>query len=110
MSEQPFAHASESEMTIAGAWRLGRVESQTVVFYGNAQTTARHRALYRYMLCVAMIDGAARMTDAHFEITVFTGGVSCRTNTYYYSTYDDPAIRSVALGDYDVTGADLIAV
>jgi DNA recombination protein RmuC len=51
-----------------------------------------------------MIDGAARMTDGDFELTIFTGGVSCRTNTYYYSTYDDPAIRSVALADYDVQG------
>ena len=55
-----------------------------------------------------MIDGAARMTDGAFEKTIFTGGVSCRTNTYYYSTYEDPAIRSVALADYDAHGAQLI--
>ena len=55
-----------------------------------------------------MIDGAARMTNGEFELTIFTGGVSCRTNTYYYSTYEDPAIRSVALGDYDANGSALI--
>lgn len=59
---------------------------------------------------VAMIDGAARMTDGDFERTIFTGGVSCRTNTYYYATYDDPTIRSVALGDYDLSDMDLIVV
>lgn len=59
---------------------------------------------------VAMIDGAARMGDGDFEITVYTGGISTRTNTYYYSTYEDPAIRSVALGDYETTGAGLIVV
>jgi len=34
--------------------------------------------------------------------------VSCRTNTYYYSTYDNPTIRSVALADYDAQGSQLI--
>lgn len=59
---------------------------------------------------VAMVDGAARMTNGEFERTVYTGGVSCRTNTYYYSTYDDPAIRSVSLGDFDLTGTELVVV
>ena len=57
-----------------------------------------------------MIDGAARMGNGDYEITVYTGGVSTRTNTYYYSTYDDPAIRSVAIADHDTAGADLIVV
>lgn len=64
--------------------------------------------LFHTLTGVAMIDGAARMTDGAFEKTIFTGGVSCRTNTYYYSTYEDPAIRSVALADYDAHGAQLI--
>ena len=59
---------------------------------------------------VSMVDGAARMTNGEFELTIYTGGVSCRTNTYYYSTYDDPAIRSVALGDYDTQGCELVVV
>ena len=59
---------------------------------------------------VSMIDGAARMTDGTFEITVYTGGFSARTNTYYYNTYDDPAIRSVALSDYPTNGTELIEV
>lgn len=59
---------------------------------------------------VSMIDGAARMTDGAFEITVYTGGFSARTNTYYYNTYDDPAIRSVALSGYPTNGTELIEV
>lgn len=53
---------------------------------------------------VSMIDGAARMTNGEFERTVYTGGISTRTMTYYWSTYDDPAIRSEALFDHDVDG------
>ena len=59
---------------------------------------------------VSMIDGAARMTSGEFEKTVYTGGVSTRTNTYYWSTYEDPSIRSVALGDYDAESSELIEV
>ena len=65
--------------------------------------------LFHTLAGVAMIDGAARMTDGQFERTVYTGGVSCRTNTYYYSTYDDPSIRAVALADYDTEGTQLVA-
>ncbi len=59
---------------------------------------------------VSMIDGAARMTNGQFETTVYTGGFSSRTNTYYYTTYDEPAIRSVALADHDTSGSELIEV
>ena len=66
--------------------------------------------MFHSLAGVAMIDGAARMGNGDFEITVYTGGFSSRTNTYYYSTYEDPAIRSVALADYDGAGADIIQV
>lgn len=59
---------------------------------------------------VSMVDGAAKMTDGAYEITVYTGGISTRTNTYYYNTYDDPAIKSVKLADYDTTGAYIIQI
>ena len=32
--------------------------------------------------------------------TIYTGGFSSRTNTYYYNTYEDFSIRSVCLNDY----------
>lgn len=66
--------------------------------------------MFHSLAGVAMIDGAARMGNGDFEITVYTGGFSSRTNTYYYSTYEDPAIRSVALGDYDAAGSAIIQV
>lgn len=64
--------------------------------------------LFHTLTGVAMIDGAARMTNGDFELTIYTGGVSTKTNTYYYSTYEDPSIRSIALGDFDTTGSDLV--
>ena len=64
--------------------------------------------LFHTLGAVSMVDGAARMGDGAFEVTVYTGGVSTRTNTYYYNTYDDPAIRSVALAGFDAAGTEVI--
>ena len=66
--------------------------------------------LFHTLAGVAMIDGAAAMADGQFEKTVYTGGYSTRTQTYYYNTYENPAIRSVALSDYAINSAKLITV
>ena len=66
--------------------------------------------LFHTLAGVAMIDGAAAMASGDFEKTVYTGGFSAATNTYYYNTYDDPAIQKVALADYDANGSELTEV
>ncbi len=64
--------------------------------------------LFRALSSVAMVEGMARMADGSFEKTVYTGGYSTRTRRYYWSTYDDPTLRSVALDDYAAAGTDLV--
>ena len=66
--------------------------------------------LFHTLAGVAMIDGAAEMADGKCEITVYTGGYSAATKTYYYNTYEDPAIVSVKMGDYDLDSKDLVKV
>ncbi len=66
--------------------------------------------LFHTLTGVAMIDGGASMSDGAFEKTIYTGGYSTRTKTYYYSTYEDPAIQSVAMGDHDLDSTELIMV
>ena len=66
--------------------------------------------LFHTLTGVAMIDGAAAMADKSFEKTIYTGGYSTRTKTYYYNTYEDPAIKSVALKDHDLDTDKLILV
>lgn len=56
---------------------------------------------------VAMVDGCAAMSSGEFEKTIYTGLFSSRTATYYWNTYDDPAIRSVAMADHVTEGAEL---
>ena len=58
---------------------------------------------------VAMIDGAAIMGDGEFEKTVYTGGFSSATATYYYNTYDDPSIKSCCLKDHDLDDEAVIS-
>lgn len=59
---------------------------------------------------VAMVDGSAAMGSGEFETTIYTGLFSARTTTYYWSTYDDPAVQSVALADHDPAGKELVVV
>ena len=64
--------------------------------------------LFHTLTGVEMIDGAAAMTDGRFEKTIYTGGYSSATQTYYYNTYEDFAIKSVAMKDYDLNSSELI--
>lgn len=66
--------------------------------------------LFHTLTGVAMIDGGAQMASGDFEKTVYTGGFSSATNTYYWNTYEDPAIQKVALSDYDANGSELVTV
>lgn len=59
---------------------------------------------------VAMVDGCAAMSSGEFEKTIYTGLFSSRTGTYYWNTYDDPAIRSVAMADYASDATELALV
>ncbi|MDK1358697.1 choloylglycine hydrolase [Arthrobacter sp. zg-Y1219] len=59
---------------------------------------------------VSMVDGSAAMGSGEFEITTYTGLFSSRTTTYYWNTYEDPAIRSVAMADHAADGTDLVVV
>ncbi|MCS5720624.1 choloylglycine hydrolase [Herbiconiux sp. CPCC 203407] len=49
---------------------------------------------------VAMVEGSAAMSSGEFEKTIYTGLFSSRTGRYYWNTYDDSTIRSVALDDH----------
>ena len=71
----------------------------------EATTVSR---LFHTLTGVAMIDGAAAMADGAFEKTIYTGGYSSATKTYYYNTYEDPAIKSVAMSDHDLDSSELI--
>ncbi|MBQ3306242.1 choloylglycine hydrolase [Candidatus Saccharibacteria bacterium] len=64
--------------------------------------------LFHTLAGVSMIDGAAAMANGDFEKTVYTGGYSAATKTYYWNTYENPAISSAKLDDYDINGAELV--
>ena len=64
--------------------------------------------LFHTLAGVAMIDGGAAMADGAFEKTIYTGGYSTATKTYYYNTYEDPAIKAVVMKDYELDSGELI--
>lgn len=64
--------------------------------------------LFHTLAGVSMIDGAAKMGDGKYEKTIYTGGFSSATNTYYYNTYEDPAIKSVRLDDFDLDSNEVV--
>lgn len=66
--------------------------------------------LFHTLTGVAMIDGAAAMGDGAYEKTIYTGGYSTATKTYYYNTYEDPAIQKVAMVDHNLDSAELVQI
>ena len=87
--------------------RVAYLNTHYPVQTGEEANVAR---LFHTLAGVAMIDGAAAMMDGKFEKTVYTGGYSTATQTYYYNTYEDFGIKSVALKDYDLDRAELITI
>lgn len=66
--------------------------------------------LFHTLTGVAMIDGAAEMGDGKCELTIYTGGYSSATKTYYYNTYENPQIISVAMNDHNLDSSELVQI
>lgn len=71
---------------------------------GEADNVSR---MFHTLAGVAMIEGQQRVEDGDFEKTLYTGGISMATKTYYMSTYDDPAIKAYPMGDADLDSSEL---
>lgn len=63
--------------------------------------------LFHTLAGVSMIEGAAAMADGNFEKTVYTGGYSTASKTYYWNTYDDLSIKKAVMSDYDLESKEL---
>lgn len=87
--------------------RVAYLNTHYPVKSGEADNVSR---LFHTLTGVAMIEGAAEMADGKCEITVYTGGYSSASKTYYYNTYENPAIVSVKMTDYNLDSADLVQV
>lgn len=66
--------------------------------------------LFHTLTGVAMIEGAAHMDENSFEKTIYTGGYSTASKTYYYNTYDNPTIMHVCMNDHNLDKSDLIQI
>ena len=66
--------------------------------------------LFHTLTGVAMIEGAAAMDETSFEKTIYTGGYSTASQTYYYNTYENPTVVHVSLKDYDLDKSELTSI
>lgn len=90
--------------------RFVRVAYLNTHYPAQSDEASNVSRLFHTLTGVAMIDGAAQMADGECEKTIYTGGYSTRTQTYYYNTYEDPAIKSVSLKEQNLDTAELIII
>lgn len=50
------------------------------------------------------------MSDGDYEYTLYTSCYSDRTRTYYYNTYEDPAIHAYPLDSVALDGGAVVKV
>lgn len=63
--------------------------------------------LFRTLGSVEQFLGGGLMEDGTYEYTIYTGGFSAATSTYYQSFYEDPAIRPHRLDTVSLDGTEL---
>lgn len=66
--------------------------------------------LFKTLQGSAMIKGGAQMSDGTYEYTMYTGGYSQATKTYYFSTYDNPAIQATCIDQAPAGSTELFIV
>ena len=88
--------------------RCGKVAYRNVNYPTKTGEKDNVIRMFHTLEGVAMVEGAARMGNGDFERTLYTSCFSGETGRYYWSTYDDPAIRYVSLADAEGAPADLL--
>lgn len=63
--------------------------------------------LFRTLGSVEQFLGGGLMEDGKYEYTIYTGGFSSATNTYYMSLYEDPAIKPYPMSAVDLDSSTL---
>lgn len=88
--------------------RFVRVAYVNTHYPSQDDESANVSRLFHTLSSVQMVEGMAKMGNGQFERTLFTSGYSSKTNTYYMNTYEDPAIRSYTMTDFDMDSSELI--
>jgi len=63
--------------------------------------------LFHTLASVSVTEGTAK--DSKNHKTVYTSVASPDSNSYHYSTYDDPSVRSVCFSENDFSSSELIS-
>ncbi len=87
--------------------RFARAAYYNAHYPAKASEAENVSKMFHILSGVAMIDGVKKMDDG-FEKTIYTGGYSASSKTYYHNSYDNYEISSVQLANYDLGGGELI--
>ncbi|RSX56010.1 choloylglycine hydrolase [Bifidobacterium dolichotidis] len=75
--------------------------------YANAHYPAQEgeaanvNRLFKTLQNSAFILGGAEVSTGHYEYTIYSSCYSTRTKTYYYTTYENSAVRSHSVDEFD---------
>ncbi|KFI65994.1 choloylglycine hydrolase [Bifidobacterium cuniculi] len=81
--------------------------------YSNAHYPAKEgekdnvTRLFKTLSSAAMVEGNSMMDNGQYEKTIYTGGYSTATKTYYLNTYDDPTIVAYPVSEFDASSNEL---
>lgn len=87
--------------------RFVRVAYYNTHYPVQSGESANVTRLFRTLGSVEQFLGGGLMEDGKYEYTVYTGGFSSVTNTYYMSVYENPAIKSYPMSDADLSATAL---
>lgn len=87
--------------------RFVRVAYYNTHYPAQTGETANVVRLFRTLGSVEQFLGGGKMEDGNYEYTVYTGGFSAASNTYYMSLYEDPSIKSYPLDATALDGTEL---
>ncbi|MFR5004796.1 MAG: linear amide C-N hydrolase [Bifidobacterium dentium] len=87
--------------------RFVRVAYTNTHYPQQNNESANVSRLFHTLASVQMVEGMSKMGNGQFERAVHQR-LFRKTNTYYMNTYEDPAIRSFAMSDFDMDSSELI--
>jgi choloylglycine hydrolase len=108
---QPFSSAA-GMIGFPGAYdpasRFVRVAFLNAHYPDEIGEEANVTRLFQTLNGVYQVKGGGKQGNGEYEYTIYTGGYSSATQTYYHTLYEDTTRVGVSLKDYDLDGKELI--
>ena len=98
---------SRAAHTLPGNW-TSKSRFVRAAYLNKHLEKGDHRHFFHMMSSLAVPPGAAITDDGRVTRTIYTSCMNLTTCTYHFTTFENPAIRSVPLFSFDLDSATLI--